>query len=108
MRNDVDERGSWHIFGAEKDGMKGIVSIQRIMAARQRLAELSELSGGRPGREIQVRQAVHLLSSVLDELEAVAKDNQQEEEAGYGNETLWQKRPGTPSFRSTIRVRSGT
>jgi hypothetical protein len=61
--------------------MKGIVSIQRIMAARQRLAELSELSGGRPGREIQVRQAVHLLSSVLDELEAVAKDNQQEEEA---------------------------
>jgi PAS domain S-box-containing protein len=67
--------------------MKGIVSIQRIMAARQRLAELSELSGGRPGREIQVRQAVDLLSSVLDELEAVAKDNQQEEEAGYGNES---------------------
>ena len=67
--------------------MKGIVSIQRIMAARQRLAELSELSGGRPGREIQVRQAVHLLSSVLDELEAVAKDNQQDEEAWYGNES---------------------
>ena len=58
--------------------MKGTVSIERIAAARQRLAELSELSNGTPGREMQVRQAVDMLSSVLDELEAVAKDSKPE------------------------------
>jgi two-component system, LuxR family, sensor kinase FixL len=67
--------------------MKGIVSSERIVAARQRLAELSELSNGQPGRKIQVRQAVDLLSSVLDELERAAKDSKHEEEAGYENES---------------------
>jgi len=67
--------------------MKGIVSIERIAAARQRLAELSELSNGTPGREMQVRQAVDMLSSVLGELEAVAKDRKPEEEAAHENES---------------------
>ena len=67
--------------------MKGIVSIERIAAARQRLAELSELSNGTPGREMQVRQAVDMLSSVLDELEAVAQDSKPEEEAAHENES---------------------
>jgi PAS domain S-box-containing protein len=67
--------------------MKGIVSIERIAAARQRLAELSELSSGTPGREMQVRQAVDMLSSVLGELEAVAKDSKPEEEAAHENES---------------------
>jgi PAS domain S-box-containing protein len=66
--------------------MKERVSIGRIAAARQRLAELSELSNGPPGREVPVRQAVQLLSDVLDELETVAKDSKHEEEAGYENE----------------------
>jgi len=67
--------------------MKEIASIERIAAARQRLAELSELSNEPPGREIHVRQAVHLLSSVLDELETAAKDSKHEEEAAYENES---------------------
>jgi PAS domain S-box-containing protein len=61
--------------------MKEIVSIERIAAARQRLAELSEFSNGPPGIESQVRQTVQLLSSVLDELETVAKESKREEEA---------------------------
>jgi PAS domain S-box-containing protein len=86
-QNDVDHRGSSPIFGvAGKDRMKERVSIGRIAVARQRLAELSELSNGPPGREVPVRQAVQLLSSVLDELETVTKDSKREEEAGYENE----------------------
>jgi PAS domain S-box-containing protein len=61
--------------------MKGIVSIERIAGARQRLAELSEFSNGTPGREMQVRQAVDMLSSVLDELETVPKDGELGQEA---------------------------
>jgi PAS domain S-box-containing protein len=61
--------------------MKGIVPIERIAAARQRLAELSELTNVPPGGEIQVRQAVRLLSSVLDDLETIAKDSKHNEEA---------------------------
>jgi hypothetical protein len=68
--------------------MKGIVSSERIVAARQRLAELSELSNGQPGRKIQVRQAVDLLSSVLDELERAAKDSKHEEEAAGQSLTM--------------------
>jgi PAS domain S-box-containing protein len=60
--------------------MKERVSIGRIAAARQRL---SELSNGPPGREVQVRQVVQLLSKLLDELETVTKDSKHEEEAGY-------------------------
>jgi hypothetical protein len=52
--------------------MKGRVSTERIAMARRRLAELSELGSGGPGSECQARQAVDLLSSVLDELETVA------------------------------------
>ena len=59
--------------------MKGRVSIERIATARQRLAELLEL--GPRGSESQVRQAVDLLSSVLDELETVAKGGEFEQEA---------------------------
>jgi PAS domain S-box-containing protein len=58
--------------------MKGRVSIERIATARQRLAELSEL--GPLDSESQVEQAVELLSSVLDELETVAKDGELEPE----------------------------
>ena len=61
--------------------MKGKVSIERIATARQRLAELSELGNGPRGSESQVRQAVDLLSSVLDELETLAKDSELEKEA---------------------------
>jgi PAS domain S-box-containing protein len=61
--------------------MEGRVSIERIATARQRLAELSEVGGGSPDRESQVRQAVHLLSRILDELETVARDSQLEQEA---------------------------
>ena len=61
--------------------MKGIVPIERIAAARRRLAELSELSNGPPGGEIEVRQGVRLLFSVLDELETVARESKQNEEA---------------------------
>jgi PAS domain S-box-containing protein len=66
--------------------MKEIVSIERIAAARQSLAELSGFGRDRPGREIQVSQAVDLLSSVLDELETGAKNNRHEVEAAYENE----------------------
>ena len=59
--------------------MKGRVSIERIATARQSLAELLEL--GPRGSESQVRQAVDLLSSVLDELETVAKGGEFEQEA---------------------------
>jgi hypothetical protein len=59
--------------------MKGRVSIERIATARQRLAELLEL--GPRGSGSQVRQAVDLLSSVLDELETVAKGGEFEQEA---------------------------
>ena len=58
--------------------MKGRVSIERIATARQRLAELSEL--GPPGSESQVREAVDLLSSVLDELETAANGGDLEQE----------------------------
>jgi len=61
--------------------MKVIVSIERIMAARQRLAELLELSNGPAGKEVQVQRAVHLLSNVLDELETAARESKHEEEA---------------------------
>ena len=67
--------------------MNETVLIERIAAARQRLAELSEFSNGPPGRESQVRQAVQLLSSVLDELETVAKESKREEEAVSENES---------------------
>jgi PAS domain S-box-containing protein len=85
-QNDVDHRGSSPIL-LWQDRMKERVSIERIAAARQRLAELSELSNGPPGREIQVRQAVHLLSKLLDELETAAKDSKPEEEAAYESES---------------------
>ena len=58
--------------------MKGRVSIERIATARQRLAELSEF--GPPGSESQVREAVELLFSVLDELETAAKGGELEQE----------------------------
>ena len=65
--------------------MKGRVSIERIATARQRLAELSELGSGSPASESQVQRAVDLLSSVLDELETVAKEG--ELEPGAANES---------------------
>jgi PAS domain S-box-containing protein len=54
--------------------MKEKVSSERIAAARKSLAELSGLNSP-AGKEVQVRNAVLLLSSVLDEL-ATAYDNQ--------------------------------
>ena len=54
--------------------MKEIVFSERLAAARESLAELSNLNSP-PGKEVQVRHAVLLLSSVLDEL-ATAYDNE--------------------------------
>jgi PAS domain S-box-containing protein len=88
--------------------MKGRVSIERIATARQRLAELSEPGNGPPDSVSQVRQAVDLLSSVLDELETVAQDGQLEQEAD--NESRFNTLAETASDgiisiddRSTIR-----
>jgi PAS domain S-box-containing protein len=61
--------------------MKGRVSIERIATARQRLAELSEPGSVPPGSESYVQQTLDLLSSVLDELETLAKDRELEQEA---------------------------
>ena len=57
-----------------KKRMKEIVFSERIAAARQSLAELSGLNTP-PGKEVQVRQAVLLLSNVLDGL-ATAYENE--------------------------------
>ena len=61
--------------------MEGRISNERIATARQRLAELSRLSSGPAASESQVKQAVDLLSGVLDELETVAKEGELEQEA---------------------------
>ena len=66
--------------------MKVIALMERIVAARQRLTELPEPSNGPAGTESQVRQAVRLLSSLLGELETVAKESKREEEAVSENE----------------------
>jgi hypothetical protein len=52
--------------------MKDVVSMERITAARQRLAELLELGNGPLGSGIQERQAVRQFSVALDDLETVA------------------------------------
>ena len=70
--------------------MKVIVLMERIVAARQRLAELPEPSNGPAGTESQVRQAVQLLSGVLGELETVAKESKREEEAVSENESRFE------------------
>jgi PAS domain S-box-containing protein len=70
--------------------MKVIALMERIGAARQRLAELPEPSNGPAGTESQVRQAVQLLSSVLGELETVAKESKREEEAVSENESRFE------------------
>jgi len=61
--------------------MKGRVSSERIATARQRLAELSEVGSESPDQESQVRQAIDLLSSILDELETVANESDPERKA---------------------------
>jgi PAS domain S-box-containing protein len=70
--------------------MKVITLMERIVAARQRLAELPEPSNGPAGTESQVRQAVQLLSSVLGELETVAKESKREEEPVSENESRFE------------------
>jgi PAS domain S-box-containing protein len=70
--------------------MNVIALMERIVAARQRLAELPEPSNGPAGTESQVRQAVQLLSSVLGELETVAKESKREEEAVSENESRFE------------------
>ena len=70
--------------------MKVIALMERIVAARQRLAELPEPSNGPAGTESEVRQAVQLLSSVLGELETVAKESEREEEAVSENESRFE------------------
>ena len=70
--------------------MKVIALMERIVAARQRLTELPEPSNGPAGTESQVRQAVRLLSSVLAELETVAKESKREEEAVSENESRFE------------------
>jgi two-component system, LuxR family, sensor kinase FixL len=66
--------------------MKEIGSNARITAARQSLAELSELSKVPAGKELKVRQVVDLLTSVLDELATAAHDSKHEEETEYESE----------------------
>ena len=61
--------------------MEGRVSIERIATARQRLSELSEVGSGSPDRVSQVRQAIDLLSRILDELETAVRGGQLEKEA---------------------------
>jgi PAS domain S-box-containing protein len=63
--------------------MEARVSTERIAMARQRLAELSELGSGPPAGESRVRQAVDLLSSILDELETLANESDPEQEADH-------------------------
>ena len=70
--------------------MKVIDLMERIVAARQRLAELPDPSNGPAGTESQVRQAVQLLSGVLGELETVAKESKREEEAVSENESRFE------------------
>jgi PAS domain S-box-containing protein len=70
--------------------MKVIALMERIVAARQRLAELPEPSNGPAGTQSQVRQAVQLLSSVLGELETVAKESKREEEPVSENESRFE------------------
>ena len=61
--------------------MEGRVSIERLATARQRLSELSEVGSGSPDRVSQVRQAIDLLSRILDELETAVRGGQLEKEA---------------------------
>jgi PAS domain-containing protein len=79
LRNEVARRNLLaYLLRPEKLRMKGRVSIERIGTARERLAELSELSPA--SREHQVQQAVEFLSSFLDELEAAANSGDLERE----------------------------
>ena len=70
--------------------------MERIVAARQRLGELPEPSNGPSGTESQVREAVQLLSSVLGDLETVAKESKREEEAVSENESRLEILAETP------------
>ena len=70
--------------------MKLIALMERIVAARQQLAELPEPSNVPSGTESQVRQAVQLLSSVLGELKTFAKESNREEEAVSENESRFE------------------
>ena len=62
--------------------MNEIVPIERIVAARQRLCELSELSPDPAKRKTQVREVMHFFSGFLDDLATLAKDSKQQKEAG--------------------------
>jgi len=54
--------------------MKQVLAIERITAARQRLAELSRLGRDQPQLETQLAETGLLLSNLLDDLETVAND----------------------------------
>ena len=89
--------------------------MERIVAARQRLGELPEPSNGPSGTESQVREAVQLLSSVLGDLETVAKESKREEEAVSENESRLEILAETPKDdivsiddQSTIRYPNPT
>lgn len=67
--------------------MNEIVPIERIVAARQRLCELSELSPDPAEREIQVREVMQFFSGFLDDLATVSKDSNQQKEAWYQDQS---------------------
>jgi PAS domain S-box-containing protein len=62
--------------------MNEIVPIERIVAARQRLCKLSELSPDPAKRKTQVREVMHFFSGFLDHLATLAKDSKQQKDAG--------------------------
>ena len=64
--------------------MKDITLIRRIEEARQRLEELSDLRND-PLRS-EMRQAVDLVSGVLDEIKALVIDAKRAGNSGYENE----------------------
>ena len=66
--------------------MKEILSIERIMAARQRLDGLSKLSPHLADRESQVQEVVEFFSGFLADLETLANDSKQQE-AGYQDQS---------------------
>jgi PAS domain S-box-containing protein len=66
--------------------MKNITLIRRIEEARQRLEELSDLRNDPLRSEMEVRQAVDLVSGVLDEIKTLVIDAKRAGNTGYENE----------------------
>ena len=66
--------------------MKDITLIRRIEEARQRLEELSDLRNDPLRSEMEVRQAVDVVSGVLDEIKTLVIDAKRAGNSGHENE----------------------